>query len=384
MKAEILARGPISCGISVTDKFEAYTGGIYSEWKLLPLINHEVAVVGWGVENNVEYWIMRNSWGSYWGENGYARVMMHKDNLALESDCSWGVPTATKPTATAAPATPVAPAAPIVTGTRGCAKRGDGVPQSIVKSPLPQTYTRPEDLPETYDPRNIAGIDYTTPNKNQHIPKYCGSCWAMATTSALSDRIKLARKGAFPDIALSAQDIVNCVTANQTIGCGGGDPTAAYSYMTSNGVTDETCTNYVSENQPCTAEYVCRNCDPSKGCFAVQNYTKYFVEEHGQVAGEAAMMAEIYARGPIACGLDATTELEAYTGGLFRDTTGVTTITHSVEIAGWTVIDGAKAWIGRNSWGSYWGDNGWFYIVRGENNLGIETLCDWAVPKANW
>lgn len=41
---------------------------------------------------------MRNSWGTYWGENGYARVMMHKDNLALERDCTWGVPSMKKPT----------------------------------------------------------------------------------------------------------------------------------------------------------------------------------------------------------------------------------------------------------------------------------------------
>jgi len=48
MKAEILARGPISCGIDATAKLEKYTGGIYSEVKLLPISNHEIAVVGWG------------------------------------------------------------------------------------------------------------------------------------------------------------------------------------------------------------------------------------------------------------------------------------------------------------------------------------------------
>jgi len=48
MKAEIFARGPISCGIDATAKLEKYTGGIYSEVKLLPISNHEIAVVGWG------------------------------------------------------------------------------------------------------------------------------------------------------------------------------------------------------------------------------------------------------------------------------------------------------------------------------------------------
>lgn len=44
MKAEIFARGPIGCGIDATSKLESYTGGIFSEWKLLPMINHEVSV----------------------------------------------------------------------------------------------------------------------------------------------------------------------------------------------------------------------------------------------------------------------------------------------------------------------------------------------------
>lgn len=36
--------------------------------------------------------------------------------------------------------------------------------------------------------------------------------------------------------------------------------------------------------------------------------------------------------------------------------------------------------IGRNSWGTYWGENGWFRIQMHHNNLGIEQDCDWGVP----
>ena len=50
--------------------------------------------------------------------------------------------------------------------------------------------------------------------------------------------------------------------------------------------------------------------------------SQYEITEHGQVAGETKMMAEIYARGPIACTIAVTKAFVAYTGGIFNDTTG--------------------------------------------------------------
>ena len=48
-------------------------------------------------------------------------------------------------------------------------------------------------LPRQHIWNNVDGVNYLTEIKNQHIPQYCGSCWAQAATSSLSDRIKIAR-----------------------------------------------------------------------------------------------------------------------------------------------------------------------------------------------
>lgn len=93
MKKEISSRGPIACSIHVTDNFVQYTGGVYSEsgWFLWP--NHIISVVGYGVtDDGEEFWVGRNSWGMYWGENGFFRMAMYKNNLLIEDDCAWAEP----------------------------------------------------------------------------------------------------------------------------------------------------------------------------------------------------------------------------------------------------------------------------------------------------
>ena len=80
---------------------------------------------------------------------------------------------------------------------------------SVVKTLEPK-YNNKSDLPTYWDWRNIDGSNFVTKNLNQHIPKYCGSCWAHGALSALADRIKIMRKAAFPDINLSIQVILNC------------------------------------------------------------------------------------------------------------------------------------------------------------------------------
>ena len=112
------------------------------------------------------------------------------------------------------------------------------------------------------------------------------------------------------------------MTGNHSHGCNGGDTSAAFAYMASAGVPDESCQNYeaVGDGKECTPLNICRTCAPGKGCSPIvePQLKLWKVEEHGQVFGARNMMAEIAARGPITCTIACPETLENYTGGVFE------------------------------------------------------------------
>ena len=70
-----LNKGPVSVAIEA-DKavFQQYTGGIISGSDCGTSLDHGVLAVGYGSENGQEYFIVKNSWGSNWGDNGFVKL----------------------------------------------------------------------------------------------------------------------------------------------------------------------------------------------------------------------------------------------------------------------------------------------------------------------
>ena len=75
LKEDILNHGPIETGFYVYDDFMNYKSGVYKRTKGSVLKGgHAVKIIGWGKEDDTEYWIVANSWGPEWGENGFFRI----------------------------------------------------------------------------------------------------------------------------------------------------------------------------------------------------------------------------------------------------------------------------------------------------------------------
>ena len=99
IKTEIYTRGPVVTGLA-GHPLTNYTGGIYDDVNASTKMTHAVSIVGWGTEETDQpssgqrrqYWIVRNSWGEYWGEMGYFKVLMGSNVIGIETKITWATP----------------------------------------------------------------------------------------------------------------------------------------------------------------------------------------------------------------------------------------------------------------------------------------------------
>jgi len=254
-----------------------------------------------------------------------------------------------------------------------------------------------EEMPTEFSWCNKDGKSYCTMSRNQHIPQYCGSCWAHGSISALGDRIKIARKGQGVDINLAVQHLLNCGGVGS---CYGGTVDGPYQWLhdiskkTGTGISYETAQPYLAcssdskegfcahVDTKCAAANVARTCgsfDKEGGaCGGLSSFPNATISEYGSISGADAMMKEIFNRGPISCGIDANPLLN-YESGIITEKGE--SVDHVISVVGWG--NDAKEgmyWIVRNSWGEYWGEMGYVRVAKGA--LQVEDQCSWAVPAA--
>jgi len=232
-------------------------------------------------------------------------------------------------------------------GANGQGFRNDTRADEYVLTPRMHEVLSLAALPAQLDWRFQGGNNYLTVARNQHIPQYCGSCYAFASTSALSDRIRIARGAAGREINLAMQVELNCDRTN--FGCSGGSPHNVYAFIRKQGgIPDETCQPYEAISWhdvggKCDAKTICKRCDEF-GCVPQERYAVYDVEEHGGVAGVFPMMAELQ-RGPIACMIATPPAFETINSwDIYEDLTNSTDIDHVISVVGYGSENGKDYW----------------------------------------
>ncbi|CAL5984860.1 Cathepsin_B [Hexamita inflata] len=82
-----LTNGTIQTQFDVYTDFFYYTNGIYQHVSGNREGSEMATIVGFGEENNIKFWTVRNSWGKAWGENGYFRIVRGENHCQIEQQC---------------------------------------------------------------------------------------------------------------------------------------------------------------------------------------------------------------------------------------------------------------------------------------------------------
>merc|ERR1719382_1761652 len=129
-----------------------------------------------------------------------------------------------------------------------------------------------------------------------------------------------------------------------------------------------------------------RTCDSGASSehsdFASDKYT--FQGEVSSASGEHQIQRMIMAGGPVETAFTVYSDFENYAGGIYHHVTGEMAGGHAVKFVGWGEENGVKYWKVANSWNPYWGEKGYFRILRGTNEGGIEDEVVGTSSDATW
>ncbi|XP_049745541.1 dipeptidyl peptidase 1 isoform X1 [Elephas maximus indicus] len=261
---------------------------------------------------------------------------------------------------------------------RDMIRRAGGHSQRIPRpKPAPLTAEIQQEilhLPASWDWRNVHGINFVSPVRNQAS---CGSCYSFASMGMLEARLRILTNNSQTPV-LSPQEVVSCSQYAQ--GCEGGFPyLIAGKYAQDFGLVEEACFPYTATDTPCKVK---------KDCF------RYYSSEYHYVGGfyggcnEALMKLELVNHGPVVVSFEVYDDFIHYHKGIYhhtglRDPFNPFELTnHAVLLVGYGTdsASGLDYWIVKNSWSATWGEDGYFRIRRGTDECGIESIALTATP----
>nr|AAW28152.1 westerpain-10 [Paragonimus westermani] len=193
----------------------------------------------------------------------------------------------------------------------------------------------------------------------------CGSCWAFSTAGNVEGQwfIKTGQL-----VSLSKQQLVDCDRAAQ--GCNGGWPASSYlEIMYMGGLESESDYPYVGVEQTCAL-------NKEKLVAKIDDSIVLGPEEEDH----AAYLAE---HGPLSTLLNAVA-LQHYQSGVLKPTFDEcpdTELNHAVLTVGYDKEGDMPYWIIKNSWGTDWGEKGYFRLFRGDCTCGINRMATSAIIK---
>ncbi|KAM3311040.1 hypothetical protein ACQJBY_031598 [Aegilops geniculata] len=258
-------------------------------------------------------------------------------------------------------------------------------PPGLLAGVQTKTYSRSEkgDLPKEFDARSKwPGCSTIGKILDQG---HCGACWAFGAVECLQDRFCI-HHGV--NVSLSVNDLVACCGFLCGDGCDGGYPIFAWQYFVENGVVTDECDPFFDQvgcqHPGCEPAYPTPVCE--KKC-KVQNQVweekKHFSVDAYQVNSDPHdIMAEVYKNGPVEVSFIIYEDFAHYKSGVYKQITGRMVGGHAAKLVGWGTSDaGEDYWLLANQWNRGWGDDGYFKVIRGTNECGIEGDVNAGMPS---
>jgi C1A family cysteine protease len=209
----------------------------------------------------------------------------------------------------------------------------------------------------SFDWRNHNGSNWLTSVKNQ---RNCGSCGAFAACAAVEAGYRIASSNPNLAIDLSEQHLFSC---------GGGSCAhgwylnEAMDYFVSPGVPDESCLPYSESDS---------NCHETCGDWQSRAVTISSWSWVTQATSNETAIKNAVAVQPVPCRMEIYEDFYAYSSGVYTYAYGTNRGGHFVVIVGWN--DAENSWICKNSWGTGWGESGYFRIRRDQVVIGTYSI----------